>query len=138
MKQLSQIVEHEVRLVLSVAEVCVACRWREAPLLMAHSRKMQAMQRQELADFALLERKTVADAENAMASQCADLQARMAEQAAALSEARAEAAAAQSMLEACRAEVGAEMTFVGHAAMAFADTPLLHSLTHMNLPRCCG
>jgi hypothetical protein len=63
------------------------------------------MQRQELADFASLERKAVADAEGAAAAQCASLQARLEQQGAALDAARAEAAAAQSKLEACQAEV---------------------------------
>ena len=67
---------------------------------------MQATQRQELADFALVERRALTDAESAMAAQCATLQAQLDEQGAALGVARTEAAVMQSKLEACQAEVG--------------------------------
>ena len=65
----------------------------------------QAQQRQELIDFASVEHKAAADAENNFGSQVALLEAKLAEQKAALDAARKAAVNAQAAAQKMEAEV---------------------------------
>lgn len=65
----------------------------------------QAQQRQELIDFASVEHKAAADAENSFGSQIASFEAKLADQTAALDAARKAAADAQAAAQKTEAEV---------------------------------
>ncbi|CAL8470836.1 g10378 [Coccomyxa elongata] len=98
---------------------------------LAHIADHEAQQRQELIDFASIEHKAAADAENSFGTQIASFEAKLAEQTAALDAARKAAADAQAAAQKLEAELKevkeAHAPCAAAAAKAQQEMTLLHS-----------